>query len=159
MKQPPRQPVLVSACLLGLDTRYNGVCKKNMNVLNVLAPETWTIIPVCPEQLAGLPTPRPESGFAEGDGQAVLAGTGSVTNLDGRKITDYFIKGAEQTLQIARLNNCKLAILKERSPSCGVHQIYRNRKTTTGQGVTTAMLSNNGITVFNEDELDRFVNN
>jgi len=146
--------ILVSACLLGLDTRYNGLCKKNDSVVDFLSSAEWTIIPVCPEQLAGLPTPRPATQFAHGDGDSVLAGAGSVINSARENMDKLFIKGANQVLTIAQMNHCTRAILKERSPSCGLHQICREDRMVEGHGVTTALLKNHGITIFNEDEID-----
>jgi len=151
--------ILVSSCLLGLDSRYNGVCKKNKFVLDFLAAGNWTIVPVCPEQLAGLPTPRPATQFSEGDGASILKGNGKVVNSNHETMTDTFVKGAEQTLQIAKLNDCTQAILKERSPSCGVHEIYRNNNIVQGSGVAAAMLSLHGVSVFSEDDLDKDSNN
>ena len=150
--------ILVSSCLLGLDSRYNGVCKKNREVLAFLSDGNWTAIPVCPEQLAGLPTPRPATQFASGDGESVLAGEGALVSSRQDEMSSAFIKGAEQTLLIARLNNCRQAILKERSPSCGVHEVYRNNKVVRGSGVTAAMLGKNGISVYSEDDLENISN-
>ena len=146
---------MVSACLLGLDTRYNGISKKNQAVIDYLTEEKWTVIPVCPEQLAGLPTPRPATRFQKGDGDAVLQGSGIVMNSEQQIVNDAFIKGAEQVLQIAALNRCRVALFKERSPSCGVHQIYREGQIVSGQGVSTACLKRHRISVFSEDELAR----
>jgi len=145
--------ILVSSCLLGLDSRYNGICKKNQDVLDFLAANGWTAVPVCPEQLAGLPTPRPATQFANGDGDAVLTGNAVVLNSRGVDMNAAFIKGAEQALTIAGLSNCTLAILRERSPSCGVHEIYRNGSVVPGRGVTTALLRNQGLAIYSEDDL------
>lgn len=158
MESSHHKTILVSACLLGLDSRYNGVCKKNSIVLDFLSNGRWTIIPVCPEQLAGLPTPRPASQFSTGDGDSVLAGSGSVVNSRQENMNTHFVKGAEQTATIAELNSCSQAILKERSPSCGVHQVYRNNEIVEGCGVTTALLSKYGISVFSENDLDTLLN-
>ena len=79
----PSQPVLVSACLLGLNTRYDGRTKTNQRVLDYLKNNDLTPIPVCPEQLGGLPTPRQQTCFSEGDGVSVLDGTGEVVTLAG----------------------------------------------------------------------------
>mgnify|MGYP001815136969 CR=1 FL=1 len=158
MESSPHKTILVSSCLLGLDCRYNGLCKKNSFVLDFLSAGNWTIIPVCPEQLAGLPTPRPATQFIDGDGVSVIDGNGSVVNSRQESMNALFIKGAEQTVAIAELSYCSQAILKERSPSCGVHQIYRNGKTVQGCGVTTALLNRHGVTVFCEEDLDKLVN-
>jgi len=150
------EPILVSACLLGLHTRYDGASKRNSAVLAWLEREQMLPIPVCPEQLAGLPTPRPRTCFAAGDGRAVLDGSGSVVAAySGQPMNEHFIRGARETLQIARLTGCQCALLKERSPSCGVHQIYHGEQLTTGVGVTTALLLAAGISVSSEADLAR----
>ena len=148
-----QKKILVSACLLGLDTRYNGVCKKNKTVTDFLISDGWVIIPVCPEQLAGLSTPRSASRFQKGDGHSILSGEGLVVNSQNEVMNEIFIKGADQVKKISMMNGCKLALLKERSPSCGVHQIYLEDKIVAGSGVTTALLRESGVAVFNEDEI------
>lgn len=127
-------PCLVSACLLGLCTRYDGRTKTHHQCL---AQITGTIcIPICPEQLGGLPTPREAADIVGGDGTSVLAGTAGVFTKSGIDVTAEFIRGAEQVLQIATLQNVSMAFLKARSPSCAV----------TGKtGVTAALLRSAGI--------------
>lgn len=127
---------LVSACLVGLCTRYDGQIKSDSSCLSQLRSTVW--IPVCPEQLGGLPTPREAADIIGGDGNDVLAGKAKVTTKSGIDLTTEFIRGAEQVLQIARLQNICLALLKARSPSCGVQGRI---------GVTAALLRSSGITV------------
>ena len=149
-----REPILVSACLLGLRTRYDGTTKRNATVLAWLEQQQLLPIPVCPEQLAGLPTPREQTRFASGDGQAVLTGTGAVEAVaTGQPMTERFLHGARETLRIARLTGCRCALLKERSPSCGVHQIHRGMEMVNGVGITTALLIAAGIDVQSEADL------
>jgi uncharacterized protein YbbK (DUF523 family) len=150
---PTPRPLLVSACLLGLLTRYDGATKSSAASLEYLRRENFIPIPVCPEQLAGLPTPRPATWFAEGDGEAVLDGAGKVVRADGTDMNRPFSKGAFETLMIARLAGCRDALLKERSPSCGVHQIYRGTEIVPGRGITAALLARNGIRIFSEEDL------
>ena len=127
-------PCLVSACLLGLCTRYDGKTKEHPQCLNHIT--GIFCIPVCPEQLGGLPTPREAADIVGGDGSAVLAGTARVLTKTGVDHTAEFIRGAEQVVQIARLQNISRAFLKARSPSCAV----------TGKiGVTAALLLLAGI--------------
>jgi uncharacterized protein YbbK (DUF523 family) len=147
------EPILVSACLLGLPTRYDGSAKRNQAVLDWLAREELLPIPVCPEQLAGLPTPREQTLFSRGDGRAVVAGHGTVVTVAGNPMNEVFLKGARETLHIARLTGCRRALLKERSPSCGVHRIHRGAGMVAGVGVTAALLADAGIAVFSEDDL------
>jgi len=127
---------LVSACLVGLCTRYDGRTKANPDCLTHINTTGW--IPVCPEQLGGLPTPREAADIVGGDGKDVLAGKARVMTKSGIDITAEFIRGAEQVLQIARLQNISKAFLQARSPSCAVHGNI---------GVTAALLQSNGIDV------------
>lgn len=149
------RPILVSACLLGVNTRYDGAAKAHSGVLKQLAEQGWIPIPVCPEQLAGLPTPRSRTFFSQGDGEAVLSGAGEVIGEDGLSRNTLFLQGARETLKISRLTGCRHALFKERSPSCGVHQIYRGDTIVAGSGVTSALLKRDGLTLYSEDELHR----
>jgi uncharacterized protein YbbK (DUF523 family) len=148
-----KEPILVSACLLGLATRYDGTSKRNPTVLAWLEQERLLPIPVCPEQLAGLPTPRPRTRFTQGDGAAVLAGSGSVASCAGQPMNEAFVRGARATLQVAQLTGCRRALLKERSPSCGVHQVHCGEQLVPGMGVATALLATSGIAVQSETDL------
>jgi uncharacterized protein YbbK (DUF523 family) len=149
------QPILVSACLLGLPTRYDGKTKRSQAVIDYLRRENLSPIPVCPEQLAGLATPRAKTYFQSGDGQDVLADSGKVVSSTGQPMNEVFCRGAKMVLQIARLSCCGKALLKERSPSCGVHQIYRGDEQVAGVGVTTALLVKEGVAVISEEDIDR----
>ena len=134
-------PILVSACLLGVPCRYDGTGKADERLLALA--KTHPLIPVCPEQLGGLSTPRPP---AERNGERVL------TQSD-EDVTDAFRRGAEQTLSLARLLGCKAAILKANSPSCGSGSIYDGsflKRLIPGEGMTAALLRQNGITVLSE---------
>jgi len=147
------KPILVSACLLGLPTRYDGKTKRSQVVIEYLQRENLLPIPVCPEQLAGMPTPREKSFFKSGSGLDVLAGEGQTVSESGEAMNDFFCRGAWMVLQIGHLSNCRRALLKERSPSCGVHQIYRGKDRVPGTGVTTALLIEKGFEVFSEQDL------
>lgn len=147
------EPILVSSCLLGLPTRYDGQNKANNQVRKYLKEKGLQPIPVCPEQLAGLPTPRPKCYFDTGEGKDILAGQGKLVRSDGMEMNADFIRGAEVTLQIARLTGCQTALFKEGSPSCGVRRIYLRQQSVSGQGVATAMLRLNGLQVYGEDDI------
>ena len=137
-------PILVSACLLGTPCRYDGSGKADARLLKLGAKRQ--LIPVCPELLGGLPTPRPP---AERVGARIL-------DKSGADVTDAYLRGAQETLRLARLLGCKTAILKARSPSCGHGRIYDGSFSGTlipGSGVTAELLAKNGIRVFTEDEL------
>lgn len=138
-----RTPILVSACLLGCPCRYDGAGKADARLLALA--KKRRLVPVCPEQLGGLSTPRPS---AERVGERVIT-------REGEDVTAAFFRGAEQTLQIARQFGCKTAILKARSPSCGSGQIYDGTFSGTlvpGSGVTAALLRQNGIAVRTEED-------
>lgn len=142
--------VLVSACLLGVNCRYNGIPKENEAVKELLEREDISLIPVCPEQLGGLPTPRTPS---ERRGSFVVSS-------EGEDRTAAFAKGAEETLRIAKLYGCEAALLKERSPSCGNKEVYDGTFSGTvvlGEGVTAELLRKNGVKVFGESELTEFL--
>ncbi len=147
------KPILVSACLLGLPTRYDGKHKANDPVLKHLKEKGLQPIPVCPEQLAGFSTPRLRCWFDTGDGEGVLAGQGQLVRSDGTAMNHSFIRGAEITLAIARLTGCRTALFKEGSPSCGVERICRRQQSVGGQGVTTALLKRNGLQVYGEEDI------
>lgn len=148
-----RRPVLVSACLLGLPTRYDGRSKRSAVVLDYLEREKLLAVPVCPEQLAGLPTPREKTCFRTGTGRDVLDGSGEVFSASGLAMNDTFLHGARVTLAIARQTGCATAIFKERSPSCGVRQVWRGHEKVPGAGVTTALLLKADISVLSEEDL------
>lgn len=128
--------VLVSACLTGLCTRYDGLSKPSSSCLEHLAQHRW--IPICPEQLGGLPTPRTPADLVGGDGNDVLAGRASVIDRQGKNVTSQFVHGAHQCLAIARAQGITTVLLKARSPSCGSTPVI---------GVTAALLSANGISI------------
>ncbi len=147
------KPILVSACLLGLPTRYDGKAKPSEKVINFLQKNGLQPVPVCPEQLAGMSTPREQTFFNKGDGFDVLDDKGSAVSAKGDLMNDTFIRGAKMTLRIAKLCRCEHALLKERSPSCGVHQVYLESEKVKGSGVTAAMLMREGIHVISEEDI------
>lgn len=134
--------ILVSACLLGISCRYSGDSKRCEDIIALK--DKYNIIPVCPEQLGGLPTPRLPSEIKDG----------RVINKDSLDVTESFAKGADTVAKIAKLFGCEYAILKKNSPSCGFGIIYDGSfdgKLTDGNGLTAAALSKEGLTIFNED--------
>jgi len=141
--------IIVSACLVGLKSRYDGSSKPKEELIKLLT--KGKVIPLCPEQLGGLPTPRLPAEILFGDGTDVVNGKSKVIRKDGIDITEQFIKGAKQVLQIALLIGAKKAILKDGSPSCGVNFIKRKGVIVKGMGVTTTLLKNNGIKVISSD--------
>jgi uncharacterized protein YbbK (DUF523 family) len=133
---------IVSACLAGFNCKYNGGNSLNKDILKLV--QDGLAIPVCPEQLGGMTTPRLPS---EKKGYIVK-------NSEGGNVTSQFLKGAEETLRIAEMYGCKEAILKSNSPSCGCGRIYDGSftgKLTEGDGVTAALLKKKGIKVYTEE--------
>lgn len=145
--------VIVSACLAGETCSYNGRSHP-CELVQQLVKEGRAII-VCPECLGGLPTPRPPAEIYNGSGKDVLEGKAKIFNNEGKDVTEAFLQGAYQALKIALKEGAKLAILKERSPSCGCNKIYDGTfsgKLHDGQGVTAALLTAHGITIYSENE-------
>lgn len=143
--------MLVSACLAGLRTRYDGEASPHERVVELL--KDGKALPVCPEQLGGLPTPRYKAEIDSGSGEDVLNGLSRVLNEKGEDVTEKFIRGATETLKLAEAMGIKKAIMKERSPSCGVNSIIRGGNEVRGRGVTTAFLQSKGIEVISSDSL------
>ncbi len=136
--------ILVSACLLGENCKYNGGNNKNEDVIKL--GNKHTLVPVCPECFAGLSIPRVPSEIKDG----------RVFSKEGKDVSAEFYDGAEKTLYIAEETGCQLAVLKERSPSCGFGEIYDGSFTGTlkrGNGITAQLLSDHGITVIGESKL------
>lgn len=137
--------IIVSACLVGLNCRYKGDSCLNEQVMKLKANNI--LIPVCPEQLGGLPTPRNPS---ERVGDKVLMN-------DGTDVTAEYTKGAEMALKIAKITDADFAVLKENSPSCGSGIIYDGSFTgckINGYGVTAELFKKNGIRIFTESDLE-----
>lgn len=144
--------ILVSACLAGFRTRYDGTDCLNPEVKKLVA--EGGAVPVCPEQLGGLPTPRMPVEFTAGDGRDVLEGKARAASpLTGEDFTGAFIKGAAEVLRIARLYGATGAILKDGSPSCGTTRVHSAGEERPGMGVTAALLQKEGIEVRPGDTL------
>jgi len=144
---------LVSACLLGVNCRYDAGSVLNKSVFRFLEENKLNPIPVCPEQLAGFPTPRKKCEIKDGDGFDVIDGRAKVYTEDGEDVTELFLRGAKETLRIAKIVKAKVAILKSFSPSCGAGRIYDGSfsgKIKEGWGVTAAMLKKAGIEVVSD---------
>lgn len=137
--------ILVSACLLGENCKYNGGNNKNEAVIKL--GEKHTLIPICPETFACLPTPRVPSEIKDG----------KVYSKDGKDLTNEFSDGAEKSLYIAEESGCQVAVLKEKSPSCGFGRIYDGSfsgKLIHGNGITAQLLYEHGIKIYGESKID-----
>ena len=136
--------ILVSACLLGRDCKYNGGNNRSEKVLQFL--EGKEIIPVCPEVAAGMPVPRPP----------VEIRNGRILSIEGKDLDEVYRKGVARTLAGINLSDIECAILKAKSPTCGVHEIYDGTFTgrkIKGQGLLAAALAEHGIPVMDENDL------
>lgn len=139
--------LLISTCLLGVCCRYDGASKAHPLAAELA--KRHTLVPVCPEQLGGLATPRPP---AERRGDRVVTREGDVT--------DQYRRGAEETLMLCQLLDCEAAVLKERSPSCGHGVIYDGTFSgtlTPGDGVTAELLTAHGIPVYGEFQIEELL--
>ena len=136
--------ILISACLLGYKTRYDGLSKPSKKIKEIF--ENDILIPICPEQMGGLSTPRPK---AEIKGDKVI-------NIDGKDVTSNYIEGAKMALEIAKLNDVDFCILKSKSPSCGKGLVYDgsfSNNLISGDGVCTKLLKENGFKIYSEEEI------
>lgn len=136
--------ILVSACLLGENCKYSGGNNRCDEIIEL--GKKHRLIPICPECFGGLPIPRVPSEIKEG----------RVYSKNGEDLTDVFVDGAEKALYVAEESGCQLAILKERSPSCGFGEIYDGSfsgKTIRGNGITAQLLYEHGIAIIGETKL------
>ncbi|WP_039765624.1 DUF523 domain-containing protein [Caldicellulosiruptor sp. F32] len=130
---------LISSCLIGLNTKYDGTNNLRSEIVKRLKKE-YILIPVCPEQLGGLPTPRNPCEIKDG----------KVLDIEGRDFTDNFYKGAIETLKVARFFGADIAFLKSKSPSCGFGKVYDgsfSRRLVDGRGIAARVLAENGIKI------------
>ena len=141
--------ILISACLLGVNCRYNGTGGSLAELEGLM--ELAELIPVCPEILGGLPTPRPP---AERVGDRVVS-------CEGGDVTEAYLRGARESLHLAKLFGARLALMKERSPSCGAGEIYDGSFSHTripGDGTASELLKANGIEVWGETHIHELMN-
>lgn len=152
------ESILVSACLLGEAVRYDGGHKRCDSPILLRWLQEGRIVAVCPEVAGGLPVPRHPAEIAFGAGGIkVLENNASVVDDSGWDVTKQFVQGAQYALRIARSKMIRIAILKEGSPSCGSQYTYDGSFTSTRvaqPGVSTALLQQAGIHVFNERQLE-----
>jgi uncharacterized protein YbbK (DUF523 family) len=155
--------VLVSACLLGCRVRYSGSGARSGDPVLERWLREGRVVVLCPEVAGGLPVPRPPAEIRGGDGGAVLDGAARVVDRRGGDVTRHFLAGARLALRAARASGARVAVLKERSPSCGAGRIYDGSFTGSlreGAGVTAALLERSGVRVFGEGEVaeaDRYL--
>ncbi|MBR6677883.1 MAG: DUF523 domain-containing protein [Oscillospiraceae bacterium] len=143
-----KEVLLMSACLMGVNCRYDGGGKTLPQLPQLM--ERYHIIPVCGEVMGGMTTPRIPS---ERVGDKVM-------DRAGRDVTEHFRRGAEEVLRLARLYGAEKALLKERSPSCGSGEIYDGSFSgtkTAGWGVTAELLRGSGIAVYGESRAEELL--
>ena len=141
--------ILVSACLLGEKCRYDGKSKPCGSVIKLS--ERFDLVPICPEVFGGLPTPRIPAEIVDG----------AVLRKDGVDVTNNYKIGAQKALDIAIQNNIKIAVLKEKSPSCGKDIIHNGKfdgELSRGNGITVNLFLKHGINVYKESEVDKLLN-
>jgi len=144
---------IVSACLIGINCNWKGENKLNQKIFEEF--RKGNLYPICPEVLGGQPTPRLNAEIKGGTGLDVLEGRAKVVEINGKDVTERFIKGAQEVLRIAKTIGAKEAILKARSPSCGCGKTYDgtfSHSLVDGDGVTCALLRKNGIKVYTEED-------
>ena len=141
----PHQKVLVSACLLGRECRYDARHNRDEQLEDELAERGQIPVPFCPEEEGGLPTPRPAAWIEKSDAGAVLIGQDRLVTGEGTDVTDAFVRGAQRTLERCKELHIQVAYLKERSPSCGVETTHVDGQAVAGPGVTAELLGQAGI--------------
>jgi len=137
----PKPAIVVSSCLLGVRCNHRGSASPSSKALRLA--DTFRVLPVCPETVGGLPTPRAAAERREG----------RVVADDGTDVTDAYARGAAATVELARASGAREAVLKARSPSCGCHQIYAAGRLVDGEGVTAEALRAAGVRVRSEEDL------
>ena len=149
--------ILISGCLLGRKVRYDNKIQPVEDERVLAWFREGRLVVVCPEVTGGLPIPRPPAEIVGGSGEDVLNGKAYIMNAAGEDVTHAFVQGAKAVLELAKRFDIRVAILKEKSPSCGATTIYDGTfsgKRIPGQGVTAALLRRNDIKVFSEKEVD-----
>lgn len=143
--------IAISACLIGDNVRYDGSNKLDRSLKKLV--EQGKAIPMCPEVLGGLTTPRPSAEIVGCNGLDVWKGNAKVMTQYGEDVTEKFKAGAQTALNILKDNGCTIVILKSKSPSCGSYEIYNGTfsgELQSGSGVSAALFEQHGITVMDE---------
>ncbi|MBB4931070.1 uncharacterized protein YbbK (DUF523 family) [Lipingzhangella halophila] len=152
------QRVLVSACLMGRRVRFDGRAKTMDDAIVDRWRAEGRLVVYCPEVAGGLPVPRPPAEIEAAQGaDAVLHGNARLRTPQGADVTQFFLAGARAALATAQSNDVRVAVLKESSPSCGLHRVYDGGftgTTTEGPGVTARLLLDHGVSVYTENEIE-----
>lgn len=145
--------ILFSACLAGFEVRYDGGHCLNETIRQLVA--EGKAVTICPEVVGGLSVPREPAEIIGGNGEDVLDGKAKVISISGKDVTKEFLQGAYTTLEKAKEINASLVVLKERSPSCGIKEIYDGQfsgNTIPGSGVTAALLKRHQFNVVSDEQ-------
>lgn len=154
-----KKRILISSCTAGFATRYNAKDKHHSQMRELS--ERFILIPFCPEQAGGLPTPREPAEIEQGkEAKDVLKGSAKIYTKSGKDVTDAFLRGARMALEVCRLNNVDMVILQSKSPSCALRLVYDgsfsgNMKE--GMGITAQLLVENGYAVVEESEIGKIL--
>ncbi len=152
--------LLLSACLAGEAVRYDGDSKQQYNDQLQALMAANRVVAFCPETAGGLPVPRDPAEIKGGDGKQVLDKQARVITVNGYDVTGPFLDGAHRALEVCRQESITVAILTEKSPSCGSGLTYDGSfsgSLTTGDGVTAALLKKHGIRVFNQHQINEAI--
>lgn len=155
-----KNKILVSACLMGFKVRYNGTEKARLNTVLEQWQQEQRLVIHCPELTAGLPTPRASAEILEADGYQVMQNSAKVIENTGNDVTAHYQLAAWLALRTALDSNCIVALLTDKSPTCGSQYIYDGNfsgVTKQGEGVATTLLRQHGIKVFSENQLDELI--
>lgn len=140
--------IMVSACLVGINCRYDGTNKYSSKVEDIIV--AGMLVPFCPEQLGGAPTPRVPAEIVNGSGCDVLAGRAKVIDKKGKDVTCIFLRGAQESLKLAKLIKPEKIVLKDKSPSCGIEFIYDGSfsgRKIPGSGAAAELLKNHNFKI------------
>jgi uncharacterized protein YbbK (DUF523 family) len=146
--------IMISACLLGVNCAYHGEHNLDEKLLAGLDPKE--LVPICPEQLGGLATPRGRARLVGGNGEAFWRGEAKVVTIEGVDVSEQYRRGGLEALKLARFYGCDRAILKASSPSCGCGRIFNEEISglIPGDGTTAALFKQNGIAVSTEEDAE-----
>ncbi|HED6271644.1 DUF523 domain-containing protein [Enterobacter sichuanensis] len=152
--------ILVSACLMGFKVRYNGSEKSRMNEQLARWQQEQRLVIHCPELAAGLPVPRPPAEIMSADGNDVMRGQARIIENTGQDVTEHYQLAAWLALRAAQASGCSAALLTDGSPTCGSQFIYDGSFRgihKAGRGVAASLLSEHGIAVFSEKQIDELI--
>lgn len=162
MEDNTKKTILISACLLGVNCNYKGSCSYDFSKNNCFwssINRKYNIIPICPEQLGGLSTPRIPSELQDSAAN-IESGKGRIVNKKGLDVTKNFVNGANEVLRLSKMYNVHFAVLKSKSPSCGTKTVYDGTFSGVlidGLGYTAYLLRKSKVTIYDEYEFSEIL--